>query len=118
MKFHHLHPGATFEYRGETLRKVSPLKAERLGDGVQRLIPRSGEVRVLDADGRQMEAPPRTLATADVETVIGLMAERLLAHTDTIEPPLLPTQREALRQTIALARDDALNRLIGLHGAP
>jgi hypothetical protein len=114
VKFHHLHPGATFEYRGETFRKISPLKAERLDDGVQRLIPRSGEVVALGADGKPVEAPPRSLATEDVERVIVQMAERLRSSTENLEPPLLPAQRVALHQAIELARDDALNRLTGL----
>jgi hypothetical protein len=114
MKFHHLRPGTVFDYHGETFRKISPLKAERLDDGVQRLVPRSAEVVVLGADGGPAAPPPSTLATRDVEAAIGHMAERLLDSTDSIDPPLLPEQRRALRQVIALARDDALGRLMGL----
>lgn len=114
MKFHHLHPGATFEYRGDTFRKISPLKAERMSDGLQQLVPRSAEVIARDADGQPLDAPPATLRTADVERVIRRMAERLQATTDDLRPALLPAQRAALRQAIELARDDALNRLAGL----
>jgi hypothetical protein len=114
VKFHHLHPGATFQYRGETFRKISPLKAERLGDGVQRLIPRSGEVVALDTDGKPVDGPPLTVATEEAEKAIRRMAERLQASAAKVEPPLLPAQRVALHQSIELARDDALNRLAGL----
>jgi hypothetical protein len=112
LKFHHLRPGARFEYNGDIYRKVSPLKGSNETDGTQRLIPRSAEIMPLDAGGEAISKMPESLPRTTVESVLDKLASRCVAALDTTDPALDPQQHAALKQAIEIARIDAWDRLI------
>ena len=101
MKFFQTRPGARFRYRGEIYRKVSPLKASKETDDSQKLIPRSGEVTLLDEHGRELvEKLPETLSSERIEAALGHFlpeCERAAAH---IDPPLTESQRTQLQRAV------------------
>jgi len=112
VKFYQLRPDARFRYRGETYRKVSPLKAANEADDSQKLIPRSGEVTLLDRQGRAVaEELPEMLPGSRIEAAIGKFlptCERAATH---IDPPLSESQRTQLQRAISAAGHDLLIQL-------
>ena len=109
LKFYQLRPGARFRYRGGIYRKVAPLKAASEADDSQRLIPRSGEVTLLDAQGQAVaEALPDMLPGSRVEAAIERFLPACERAAARIDPPLSESQRTQLRHAIGVAGQDLL----------
>lgn len=112
MKFHQLPIGAGFRWRGETYRKVSPLKAAEDGSDTQRLVPRSAPVSPVDASDEPVEHRlPDVLDRADLEAALAQCGAALARALDLSEPPLTGEQRAALQQAHARALADLIARL-------
>mgnify|MGYP001591627713 FL=1 len=112
MKFHQLRPGARFRYKDAVLSKVSPLKAASERGDVQRLIPRSAEVILLDDHGEAVaETIPASLSGSAVENELGRLVasfEKTLART---EPALTDAQTAQLLEALHDALRDLQGRL-------
>lgn len=112
MKFHQLRPGARFRYRGQVLRKVSPLKAASDSDGTQLLVARSAEVVLVDDSGEPLpQRLPDTLPRARLEAALGQFFATCARATTCTDPPLSDSQQAQLAQAFNAAGQDLLARL-------
>jgi hypothetical protein len=109
VKFYQLRPGARFRYRGGIYRKVAPLKAASEADDSQRLIPRSVEVTLLDAQGEAVaDALPDMLPGRRVEAAIERFLPACERAATLIDPPLSESQRTQLQRAFTTAGQDLL----------
>ena len=112
LKFHQLPIGAHFEHKGSRFRKISPLKGAGEQDDLQKLIPRSAEVVLLDEQGQpQRQRLPDTLAADRVEKELDRLVRECLAASGRMQPPLTETQQQQLAQAANSAVQDLLTRL-------
>ena len=112
MRFHQLRHGARFEFRGAIYRKISPLKGEIEQDGLQRLIPRSAEVTLIDECGRVVTAElPGQVGGRRVETELTKFLADCRQATQRLDPPLTEKQGIELERAIGKAGADLLTRL-------
>lgn len=106
MKFHQLRPGTRFEYRQQTYRKVSPLKAANEADGTERLFARSAEVRPLDERGEVIAGLPAAVSGDEIERALARLVASLGEAAGLLDPPLNGQQRAALELAIGKVVDD------------
>lgn len=112
MRFHQLRPGARFRYKEKIYRKISPLRGASETDETQKLIPRSAEVTLVDAQGQAVAARlPQSLDSGQLEAELARFAAACDQALLRLDPSLTESQRTVLQRAISSAGEDLLTRL-------
>lgn len=101
MKFSQIRPGTRFEFRGTVYTKTGPLQATAEGSQVNKLIPRSAEVTLLDAGGTPVSMQlPETLSKESVEKAAEALLESYARSLVKIDPTLSDVQKNRLMDAL------------------
>ena len=118
MRFHQLRHGARFAFRGTVYRKISPLKGEIEQDGIQKLVPRSAEVTLVDESGQAVSGElPERLHSQQLEVELTRFLADCSLAAQRLDPPLTQAQQTEFERAIDAAGADLRTRLaLGNHG--
>ncbi|WP_125931832.1 hypothetical protein [Thiosocius teredinicola] len=112
MKFSQVRPGARFEFGGTVYTKTGPLQASAEGSAVNKLIPRSAEVVLLDASGAPVVMKlPDTLTSDSVEKGVATLLESYARSLGRIEPKLSDEQKNRLMDALHEAHQHFVHTL-------
>ncbi len=112
MKFTQLPLGARFVYRGQSYRKVSSIQAADEDGEVDKLIPRSAAVTLLDGQGEKISREiPDTIPRSALQDAITRFIGGVRMGLGGVEPPLNSDQAAGLNTLLDTAHRTLLDDL-------